>query len=38
LLGVGPGGGAAIAKGTDFATVAGTRMTAVTGFIDQMPA
>jgi hypothetical protein len=33
-----PARGAAIAKGTDFATIAGTRMTAVTGFIDQMPA
>jgi hypothetical protein len=32
-----PEAGAAIATGTDFATVAGTRMTAVTGFIDQAP-
>lgn len=26
-----------VAKGTDFATIAGTRITAMTGFIDQMP-
>jgi hypothetical protein len=31
-------GGPVVAKGTDFATVAGARMTAVTGFIDQAPA
>jgi hypothetical protein len=31
-------GGAVVAKGTDFATVAGARLSAVTGFIDQMPA
>jgi len=31
------GGGPVVAKGTDFATIAGTRMTAVTGFLDQMP-
>jgi SnoaL-like domain len=29
--------GAVIAKGTDFATVEGARLAAVTGFIDQMP-
>jgi hypothetical protein len=29
--------GAAIAEGTDFATVAGARLEAVTGFIDRMP-
>jgi SnoaL-like domain len=31
-------GGPVIAKGTDFATVAGARLATVTGFIDQMPA
>ena len=31
-------GGPVVAKGTDFATVAGARMTTVTGFIDQAPA
>ena len=31
-------GGPVVAKGTDFATVADARMTAVTGFLDQMPA
>jgi len=31
-------GGPVVAKGTDFATVASARMTAVTGFIDQAPA
>jgi hypothetical protein len=30
--------GPVVAKGTDFATVAGARMTTVTGFIDQAPA
>jgi hypothetical protein len=30
-------GGSVVAKGTDFATVAGARLAAVTGFIDQMP-
>jgi hypothetical protein len=29
--------GPVIAKGTDFATVAGARLATVTGFIDQMP-
>jgi hypothetical protein len=31
-------GAPVVAKGTDFATVAGARMTTVTGFIDQAPA
>jgi hypothetical protein len=31
-------GGAVVAKGTDFATVADARMAAATGFVDQAPA
>ena len=31
-------GGPVVAKGNDFATFAEARLTAVTGFIDQMPA
>jgi SnoaL-like domain len=30
--------GAVVAKGTDFATVAGTKLAQVTGFVDLMPA
>lgn len=33
-----PEGGAALVKGTDFAVVAGGRLQAVTGFLDQVPA
>ena len=35
---LGPAGGDAIAGGTDFATVAGGRLAAMTGFIDFAPA
>ncbi|MGE0153879.1 MAG: nuclear transport factor 2 family protein [Reyranellaceae bacterium] len=36
---LGPQGGAAVVKGTDFAVVAGDgRLQAVTGFLDQVPA
>jgi hypothetical protein len=35
---LGPEGGAALVKGTDFAVVAGDRLQAVTGFLDQVPA
>ena len=31
-------GGSVVARGTDFASVAGARITTVTGFIDQAPA
>jgi hypothetical protein len=31
-------GGPALVKGTDFAVVAGDRLQAVTGFLDQVPA
>jgi hypothetical protein len=34
---LGPAGGAALAKGTDFAVVSDERLKAVTGFIDMMP-
>jgi hypothetical protein len=34
---LGPAGGAPIARGTDFATLAGGRLAQVTGFIDQAP-
>ncbi len=33
-----PDGGPALVKGTDFAVVAGNRLQAVTGFLDQVPA
>ena len=34
---LGPTGGAALVKGTDFAVVSNGRLKAVTGFIDQLP-
>ncbi|HJQ55814.1 MAG TPA: nuclear transport factor 2 family protein [Vineibacter sp.] len=33
-----PAGGDALVKGTDFAVIAGDRLQAVTGFLDQVPA